>query len=254
MHARTHAHVFRTDLEYLEEGKERDHISCPSTIHLHILMESFYIILLKKQKQNRESDQGCPTILHIWVINNVWRPMLIHSVWETAKTQVFFFFFLRDLCSALPFIKRSQVQWRTVRELSVGSDHWHKQSKLTQSSYSTCHSGNTNRSIWGELIHCLKLISLHPHHLPEHSDVKSACLIHINHSWQRKCLFEEPTWGKYTVSAECPLSKLAIWIFNRVVRRQMSLENPLHCNLYHFNVHFNSPLLREEVPGRVETH
>ena len=89
--------------------------------------------------------------------------------------------FLEDPCSVLPFIKRKQVQWRTVRELSVGSDHWHKQSKLTHSSYSTCHSGNTNRSIWGELIHCFKLISLQPHHLPGPCDVKSARLIHINH-------------------------------------------------------------------------
>lgn len=32
------------------------------------------------------------------------------------------------------------------------------------------------------------------------------------------------------------------------------LRNPLHCNLDHFNARFNSPLLREEVPGRVETH
>lgn len=110
-----------------------------------------------------------------WVINNLRKTSVTGSVWKHRHE------FFEDLCSVLPFIKRKQVHWQTVRELSVGSDHWHKQSKLTQSSYSTCHSGNTNRSIWGELIHCLKLISLHPHHFPEHRDVKSACLKLINH-------------------------------------------------------------------------
>lgn len=134
--------------------------------------------------------------------------------------------FFEDLCSALPFINRKQVQWRTVKELSVGSDHWHKQSKLTQSSYSTCHSANTNRSIWGGTHSLFKTYMRAPTLSPKAAWCKKRTLNTYQSLWQRKCLFEEPTWSKYTVSAECPLSKLAIWIFSRIVLRQMSLEIP----------------------------
>lgn len=113
--------------------------------------------------------------VNTWVMNNLWRPALIHCGGRQHRQG-----FSEDLRRALPFIKRKPAQKRTVRELSVGPDHTHKQSKLTRSSCSTCHSTNTNRSIWGGSHSPLQT------HIPaptsSSTDVKSAYLIHISHS------------------------------------------------------------------------
>lgn len=229
-YAHTHTHRLRTNLEYFREGEE------PHLLSLHNGCSHSRGGLLHnciKRPQTTLWDVSlrrmrvCPTHsalrnLSTWVINNLWRPLLIHRAGETALDMSF----SEDLCSALPFIKRKQVQWRTVRELSVGSDHWHKQSKLTQPSYSTCHSGNTNRSIWGGARSLFKTHIRAPASSSRAPWCKKCVLNTYQSLWQRKCLFEEPTWGKCAVSAECPLSKLAIWIFNHIAPRQMSSEIP----------------------------
>lgn len=191
--------------------------------------KSFYIIALKDQKQpsghflHRKQVSHNSARRNLHMINNV--------CWFTGslrrrRHQGFF----EDLCSVLPFIKRKQ--WRTVRELSVGSDHWHKQSKLTQSSYSTCHSANTNRSIWGEVIHCLKLISSHPHHLPDvKKKKKSACLIHINHSDGGNAYLRSQREANTPCQHNVRCQNLPFEFSDRIVRRQMSLEIP-HIAIY----------------------
>lgn len=197
----------------------------------------------------------CPTHsalrnLSTWVINNLWRPLLIHRAGETALDMSF----SEDLCSALPFIKRKQVQWRTVRELSVGSDHWHKQSKLTQPSYSTCHSGNTNRSIWGGARSLFKTHIRAPASSSRAPWCKKCVLNTYQSLWQEEMLIWGANVRQMRRVSRMPLVKTCHLNFQPYCAETNVLRNPLHCNLYHFNARFNSPLLREEVPGRVETH
>lgn len=78
----------------------------------------------------------------------------------------------------------------------------------------------------GELIHCLKLISLHPHHLPEHRDVKSACLIHINHTDRENAYLRSQREANTPCQQNVRCQNLPFEFFNRIVWRQMSLEIP----------------------------
>lgn len=150
-----------------------------------------------------------------WII---WRRALIHRGGRDGASG--------DLRRALPFIRRQRAQKRTVRELGVGSDHTRKQSKPTRSSCSTCHSTSTNRSIWGggesfavsDSSPCARIIF----HTCEKSILNT-----YQSLWQGKCWFEEPTWGKCAASAECPLSKLAIWISAAVLREDKRPQKSL---------------------------
>lgn len=114
----------------------------------------------------------------MWI--HEWRTTSEDQRWSTAVADERRQGLSEDRRRALPFIKRTRAQKRTVRELSVGWDHTHKQSKLTRSRYSTCHSTNTNRSIWGGSRSWFQT------HIPapasSSTDVKSAYLTHISHS------------------------------------------------------------------------
>lgn len=140
-----------------------------------------------------------------WVMKNIWRAALIHRGGRQHRQG-----FSEDLRHALPFIKRQRVQKGTVRELSVGSDHTHKQSKLTRSWCSTCHSTNTHRSIRGGSRSPFQTHTPAP--TSSSTDRKSAYLIRISHSDRGNADLRSRRWGKCAVSAKRPLSKLAIWI------------------------------------------
>lgn len=180
-------------------------------------------------------------------MNNLWRSALIHCGGRQHRQG-----FSEDLRRALPFIRRKPAQKRTVRELSVGSDHTHKQSKLTRSSCSTCHSTNTNRSIRGGSHSPFQT------HIPaptsSRTDVKSAYLIHISHSDRGNADLR----SRHEANAPCQQNvrcqNLPFEFLPPYCEKTNVPRKRLGCNLYHFNAHFNSPLLRKEVPGRVGAH
>lgn len=100
--------------------------------------------------------------------------------------------------------------------------------------------------------------SLFQSHLPvpasSSTHVKRAYLIHISHSDRGNADLRSRRGANAPRQQKVPCQNLPFEFLQPYCEKTNVRRNRLRCNLYHFNACFNSPLLRQEVPGRVGGH